>query len=118
MENQKGAVTSQTTHQKSGFLLTCQPGCLKQYSVPCENCPSASPHKPGRSLLLDLGALPWMEHWGSPGLLAGCWSPVSWAWAAASGYPDNIVSLFSLQMSGTDLADDDEASRKRKSKNM
>ena len=49
-----------------------------------------------------------------------CWVPEPlFAQAAAPGYPDCNVSVFSLQMSGADTAgDDDDASRKRKSKNL
>lgn len=49
-----------------------------------------------------------------------CWIPEPlFAQAAAPGYPDCNVSVFSLQMSGADTAgDDDDASRKRKSKNL
>lgn len=41
------------------------------------------------------------------------------AQAAAFGHPDYNVSVFLPQMSGADtVGDDDEASRKRKSKNL
>lgn len=49
-----------------------------------------------------------------------CWIPEPlFAQAAAPGHPDYSMSVFSLQMSGADtVGDDDEASRKRKSKNL